>query len=1022
MEIPYAKTFLAGTILFSCLFFFPLVSSAQFTASGFVKGVILNGSNKAALGNVLIQTDSNKLAVETYPDGSFTLAIKPGKYQFKASLKGFQSKILDSILISSGEFVQVSITLYPLKQKDIGSNGKPGMDSVAMSDTIKKAGNEYSTVVNQGLYRNASWLMRSLPGVNSFDHFPNSVLQSLTINGMGERYNQVLLNDLPMASFEQYSKAFPFELLPVEAIETAAVIDIPNAAIPADFSGGSVNIKVKDMPEANFIYLQGGAGFFGNGTSDKFYGDKKGSLQWLGIGGKNRNLPDNFPTTRSRTLLGDYNIQQQAAYSKQMKNNLAPQDYSQTIPSNKIQVGFGRMIKLKKGAKLGIIAHLVHLKTQDVYSNEVQARANVTENPFPFSDASKPFVQSFSNDTSFRLQSQVAGVISISYINKRSKYSFRNFLGSQFLNSYTQRSNIIKPDEDTAAHYGIHYQTEQRYFLNSQLAGEHILNAQQSFRLNWQAGYSYFNQQNPDERNLLLQQEGTGKANFRLATQSEASLTNDALRFTNSGRSWKNLTDHNFSAAVNLSLDFNWLGYAQQFKGGLFLQSLYRVFYSDIFLLNQKSTDYVPVDQLLSSDKYYPEGLTMVNFYKKLPLDGNNLAFTSTIANFGNYLGSSSLGAAYGQFSNQFSKKFTLVWGGRAETISQVTSSTQYQYKDAFKNPQLFTISLNSRTAKLSLLPFATISYKPFKQLTVFGSYSKSLNRPQLQELANYNEYNSASFMVRTGNSLLQAASIDNFSAGITWRDAHGTYLNVTGFYKTIDRPIEYLLLNYAGGNLISVPRNMPSAKVQGIRADLRLSLASLSKCAVCEHFALFASGNILESMVNNGPVIGDYSLRISSGIANSIFVPMHTLSGSPGYSFKGGLSFHSPKLPSLTVIYQQTGDYLQTVGSGTSIALKNGNTVTAVPAIRVGEMNQLDVQLAQKIFKSSIQIIAGVNNLLESSFVSYQDLNGNKKFDKAAAVTLKNNRAYYGSGVDNTIFNIKTKRQIYVTVSFLFR
>jgi len=56
-------------------------------------------------------------------------------------------------------------------------------------------------------------------------------------------------------------------------------------------------------------------------------------------------------------------------------------------------------------------------------------------------------------------------------------------------------------------------------------------------------------------------------------------------------------------------------------------------------------------------------------------------------------------------------------------------------------------------------------------------------------------------------------------------------------------------------------------------------------------------------------------------------------------------------------------------------------------------------------------------NNLLNSGYVVYQDLNGNKKFDDP--LTLKNSQegkgGYYQSGIDNTIIKHQT------TKNFLF-
>ena len=81
----------------------------------------------------------------------------------------------------------------------------------------------------------------------------------------------------------------------------------------------------------------------------------------------------------------------------------------------------------------------------------------------------------------------------------KNKISFRNYLGGQLVNTYTKRSHLYKPDEDTLAHAGTRNLTNQQFFINSQLAGEHILGDNGKLKLDWQITYTYHEQQNPDE-------------------------------------------------------------------------------------------------------------------------------------------------------------------------------------------------------------------------------------------------------------------------------------------------------------------------------------------------------------------------------------------------------------------------------------------------------------------------------------------------------------------------------------------
>jgi|GEM_PF-960513 len=1044
MILPAVKLRFGNHLLIFFIVTLHIVSIRSFSQSSFsgdLKGIIYNGSSGQALGNikVLIEKDSQ---AATYADGHYHLQLPKGKHTLKASANGFQTRFIENVPILIGETTRLDLFLFPIARNfdsikiKFVNDSVGGSDSVATISFLKAVNNnkhhplllshnlsdlKLAGNIEASIDKNASFLLRRFNNVSVYDTYSNPHLQTLTINGLGDRYNQVLFNNLPLNSFDPSVKSYALKLIPVEAIESVSVQTIADGTINADFSGGTVNIKTKDLPQKNFLFIQGGLGLYNTTNGETFLTDKYQRTQWLGFSGKIRNLPKGFPTTRSRVILHELNLQEQIGFSKQMKNNLTPVSNSTSVPNNRILIGFGKLYKLKNGSKLGIIGYLHQQKIQLIDATEVQASPNIAINPYPFSNTSSPLIRSFSMDTTFRFLSEASGIINISYINKRSRFSFKNFLGGQFINNATKRSQILKPDEDTAAHFGIHYLSVQRKFINSQLTGEHILSDNQSFKLNWQIGYQYYNQKSPDERNILLSQNPSNESEFRIATQSQASLLNDATIFANTGRSWKHLNDHNFNADINFSVPFNFLGLSQHFSGGLFMQTNYRVSYSDLFLVTQKNSNYYLLGQVMAPERYSPDGLTINNFYKKLLVTELPQAiFYSAPSNLGNYTGSSNTGAAYIQISNKLRRKIKLTWGVRLESVNQLVSNTQYQYQESFEKPQVYTISLNSRVAKLNALPNIKLSYAPLNTIQVTGSYSRTVLRPQLQELANYRVYHPLSFLIQQGNPLLENAAVENFAAVLSWIPAANTSLSVTGYYKTIDRPIENIVTNYSTGNLLITPRNTPDATILGLQATLELNLSTITNTPFFRYLSLFANGNINRSDVSGGPVKGDYN--IGQRTTSTIFVQEHTLTGSPGYTINTGLIINHPKWPNLSVLFQQTADYKDALGSGNRITLINGKTISTTPDYRVAERNQLDIQISQKFFKSTVKFIAGINNLLENGFVQYQDLNGNKKFDTPLTLSVRNNGAYFQSGMDNTITNNKSQRLYYITLSYLFK
>jgi TonB-dependent Receptor Plug Domain len=1029
-------------LLYLLLINAPLPATAQ-RGNGVLKGYIYDAST----GNKILKavvTVNNK-SIQVHADGYYFVSLPAGKHKVSYSAESFQKQVVREIVIFPGEITSYNIPLLPVSMAMSYNSKKIFLaDSVKPSDSSKmlRAGEAFTNVrlhsyflkngteqylsgtdINPSIDRDASLLVRRLGNISVFDNYANPQLQELTINGMGSRYNQLLFNNQPLGSFSTSAKQFPLSAIPVEALEEVSLVTSPVAALPADYIGGTLSVKVRDIPERNFFYVLGGGGAFNNLSSKQFLLDQKNNAQTAGFGGSIRNLPSDFPTIRSRTLLHEMNVQEQVRWMQQMNNNLAPVAQTTTIPNNRIVLGFGRMLKIKKN-QLSIIAYVQQQKQQRADYNEVQAVPNTLANSYPFTNAALPVARAASKDSSFRYASQLSVFLNITFRKERSTFYFRNFFISQFYNSFTKRTQVLKPDEDTLSRFGLHYLTEQRTGINTQLAGEHLLGERNKLRFEWQAAYMYNKLTEPDERSILLTQDPSGKDQYQMAQANTASRTNNFLNLLNNGRSWRGTTDHQFTASAGFSMPFNLLGYTQELKSGFFLQSVNREFYNDLFRITQNNTqNYYTLNQLLAPERYFPEGVMVENFFRKIN-ERTALATASdpTATNpniirpnsFGNYMGSFSSGAAYIQLQNQLLKNLNITWGARGESAGTQVTNIEYLYSENFKFPEKYPFVLKPVITTFSLLPFANITYNPFSSLHIHAAYAKTLMRPQMRELANLFTHQPLSFILQNGNPILESSPVHHYHAGIKWVSAKNTSISFQAFYRTITSPIEQRLLSYGTGYLTAQPFNTPSASVTGFNANINLNLYSLFKHPFFQYISFFANGNFLRSVASEGYIRANLSLPV--------VVPERELTETPPYTVNGGITIAHPRWPNLSVLYQETGDYLQMIGSGSRMVLPNGNTISAVPDYRVGKRSQLDVQVSQKLFRSSLQLIAGVNNLLQNRIVHYQDLNGNKKFDTPLKTEVRNNGAYYRSGIDNTIVNIAAQPHYYISVSYLIK
>lgn len=985
----------------------------------FAKGVVYNGETGKVLANTVV-TFNGDTAV-TFADGSYKISFTKRDALVKVFAPGFKQKNITWLRLLQHETNELDVVLVPLKKYNVDTTeattyikvgNDPLLNTFHTSNTI--ADRLHGKKISPGTDRDASLLLKRLDGVLVFNQLTQLHTQSLIVNGMGERYNQFLLNGLPVGSADPVTKSFPFSILPSESIAEVSVQNIPDASTPANFAGGTVSVKTKHIADKNFFYILAGAGTFNNLQQTNYLGDQRTALQWLGFADKNSLLSSGMPDTRSRRTMDEYNLQERVAFSSKFNNRIAPVAQKLSIPANRFVLGFGKNILLKNKQQLGIIFYAHQNKTERIDAVDVQAAPDVANNPYPFILTNTlPLLGAVSNDTVHRFASFLSAQLAVTYQTKQSRVTWRTIFSNELNNQFNQRSGLLKPDEDTLSRFGIHYLTQQRTTLNTQLEGDQLLSKKSNFQLQWRANYEYIHFTEPDERSLLLTQNPLDKNTFKLATQSAGSRASDFMNFTNSGRSWRNTTDHNFNAAIDLSLPFKLFGFEQQLKGGLFLQTNYRLLYSDLFLLvNNGGTNetFVTLDQLLMPNRFYPDGLITENFHRKNINGRRQAAVNATLPNLGNYTASLNTGAVYVQLVNRPLKNLAVHWGVRLESANQVVSNIQYEYTETLRSSNAVPLNLNSRTNNTQLLPNVKIVYSPLGSFNFYAGYAKTILRPQLRELANYTSHNPDLFLIQGGNRILETATVEHFNAGVQTSFAANTSFSVNAFYRLIQRPFENVAGTYSKGYFSVTPFNMPPAYMSGIQAAVKLNLYSLIKAPFLTHVSAFANGNITKSVVVAGPVKA------------STPAYKHSLSGVPPYTFSTGLIIHHPLYPNLTVLFQEAGDMIVAVGSGERVVLTNGNSISAAPELRQTKQRQLDIQVSQKFLKSSLQLIAGVNNLLRTPAVLYQDLNGNKQFDEPLQLTVRNNGAYYKSGTDNTLQNLQTQRHFYITLSFTFK
>jgi hypothetical protein len=974
--------------------------------TGKLTGKVTDASNNEPLVSVTISAKGAKYGTTSIPDGTYILSLPAGTYTMRYSYTGHKIKEITGVVIKSGETTFLDILLET-------SAGQ--LQGVVVTASIKKeaqsavySAQKRSAAASDGISQeairrtpdnNAAQVLTRVTGVNVQDN------RFVVVRGLSDRYNQTMLNGVPMTSTETNRSAFAFDLIPASVVENIVINKTATPDMPGNFAGGIVQINTKDFPESNFFSVSLQGGWSDETLGKNFISDKKGKYDWLGFAGDFRDLPNGFPTTTSRVRLIELNYQEQMRYLGMLRNTLVRVNNGGSKPNEQVQLGYGKTFKFSNGNQFGIVAALNQRRSELIEQEDVlrQPYYNILhrenpENPAPDTLAGFGLSSTNRRYTSF---SNTGLALNFAYRFGNNKISLKNIFSSTFRNQYIDRdihyikNYDIPVNADRYALPGVTFFNEQKLLVNSTLAGEHRTGKNSETRLEWNVNYTLNSTNTPDTRNFILTYDTVNK---RYVTNSNADIIQS---LTQASRTWAHAQDIIYGGAFNITTPFPLFGNKQLLKGGILFQNRTRKATGTILPVNAAAGS---IDELL-----LPENSSI------------NLIYGGFAGNGGNYNGGSNLLAAYESLENKVGAKTRIIWGLRVEDYQQIINVYQTSYSYDFREPDLVPLKFAARTT-FNFLPSVNVVYNPVSAINFRAAYSNTVIRPELKDLASYAAFDFTSFAQTQGNQDLKSTSIANYDLKFEWFPSAGEILSVSAFYKNIYDPIEYATSTQERTE-VKFAYNTGKAYVRGIEAEIRKKLDFLPFAPWLSHVSLFGNGSLIKSKVS-GKEINSFVL---SSFAE------HPLSGQAKYIVNAGVSVALFKDNfETTLSYNRTGDYLNELGtSDQDVHLANGHNVPINPHFWVKGRNLVDLVSGVNFYKRKGSVKFKISNLLKQPYKVYQDLNGNNKFDDPASINTGlvppgNTTNYevtnnYRSGTDNVTSNILAQRTYSLSIAYTF-
>jgi hypothetical protein len=219
--------------------------------NGFIRGTVFDDSNGESLPGVAILVDGTNMGTSTDLDGKFSLAVPPGKYNLRLSFISFQTLIIDQLEVTSGQVtlldnIRMQETSFELSEVTVTANALSNTETALL--TIKRKSPGVIDGISAANFRkigdgDAAASMKRVPGVSveGGRYYMSGAWATGT-----QRPSSMAWTCLALIRTEIPSRWISF---PTNIIDNIIVHKTFTADLPADFTGGVVDITLKDFPE-----------------------------------------------------------------------------------------------------------------------------------------------------------------------------------------------------------------------------------------------------------------------------------------------------------------------------------------------------------------------------------------------------------------------------------------------------------------------------------------------------------------------------------------------------------------------------------------------------------------------------------------------------------------------------------------------------------------------------------------------------------------------------------------------------
>ena len=796
--------------VFSTIIILLLFSSIAFTQRGQIRGVVIDKETSLPIPFVSFKNEINYTVGITDIDGNFKFHLPIGENKICYTAMGYELDTITIVVKSEGNDtlnltllekpVIISDTVPEIIEDDTPGNIAKGRKSKIPINILGE------TDIGRTGPGNGADAVKKITGINLVGG------KFISVRGLSDRYSKTTLNNAEIPGLDPSRNAVQMDLFPASLISSVEVYKTASPNLPANFTGGLVNINTKEFPARFNLKYSVGFGFNPQSSLNNNFITQESCLSdAFGLGALSRQLPVYIKNTVLANWPNAFSSSEELNnLGKSINRNFDPIKKTSGLNSSYgFALGNSKELKFNENAKFGYLFTTTYSKKYSYYNNGIQGRYKLTGTVLADENLNAELNL---NDT--RGQESVLigllGNVSLK-TNLKNKISFTVNRFQNGVNSarYLEGNNYADANDLFFQTRSIYYQ--QRALTNAQLKGEHYLTKKKDkldkIKLSWISSYTNSYQETPDLK--FFSNDYTIDGTDTLYDLQPA-LYSDPTIFS------RILLESNINTKIDLEIPLKALAKVDEDNDTKFQVGLNHLHKNRSF--NEHRFDFVQQSGAnLSYNGSVTEYMSDENFDAGNYTDGFIFLENGTEKR-NSYVGKENNISGYLMTELSFGK-LDVVTGARIER-HQITSQSL--------NPE----EERGELLNTDILPSINTTYhfyydkKTLRAFQLRTGYYKSLARPTFRELAPFASFDFVGGAVFVGNPDLQRTMVDNYDMRLEYYPSHEELISFGIFAKQFSNPIERAF-NPEAANAEITWNNVEQANVFGAELEVRKKISA---------------------------------------------------------------------------------------------------------------------------------------------------------------------------------------------------